>query len=170
MDYKVIDNFLDKVFFEDFKKKIFLDECPWYWRNNTTSYHKDDPFYFTHSFYNNSQITSPLFNEYIVTILDKLDCFIPIQIRANLYTNQNKKVNSSFHIDYTLKQGKTAILYMNTCESETVLFKNKKIKIKSKENRILIFDSLIEHSVIINTDVPRRIIINFNYFENKILN
>jgi hypothetical protein len=111
-----------------------------------------------------------LFNEYIVTILDKLDCFIPIQIRANLYTNQNKKVNSSFHIDYTLKQGKTAILYMNTCESETVLFKNKKIKIKSKENRILIFDSLIEHSVIINTDVPRRIIINFNYFENKILN
>ena len=166
--YKVIDNFLEKNFFKNFKKLMFSENINWYWRNKTVVNEKDS-FYFTHSFYNDWKINSAFFSEYINPVLIKLNCFTPIQIRANLTINQ-KKNNVSFHTDYNIKESKTAILYMNTCNSCTVLSKNEKIKIKSKENRLLIFDSLIEHSVLLESDVLRRIVINFNFFEKDILN
>jgi len=53
---------------------------------------------------------------------------------------------------------------MNTCNGYTILDKKEKIKITSEENKILLFNSQIEHAAVSQTDVDRRIIINFNYF------
>jgi Pyruvate/2-oxoacid:ferredoxin oxidoreductase delta subunit len=160
MEYKVINNFLEENYFKELKHILFLSEFPWFWKDSTTP-EKNDHFYFTHSFYNENKINSFYYEKFIINILNKLNCLKPIQVRANLTINKNKIYKTGFHIDY--KNCKTAILYMNTCNSETILNKTKKIKIKSIENRLLLFNSNINHCAIIKKDVERRIIINFNF-------
>ena len=57
----------------------------------------------------------------------------------------------------------TAILYMNTNNGYTLLGEKEKIKIKSEENTMLIFNSQIKHCAVSQTDTERRVVINFNY-------
>ena len=71
--------------------------------------------------------------------------------------------------DYKIKSSKTAILYLNTCNGGTEIKIDNKIEfIKAEENKILIFDSDIEHRGLVSTDADFRYILNFNYFENII--
>ena len=69
----------------------------------------------------------------------------------------NKK--AGYHID-TLNK-KTAILYVNTNNGGTK-FKNGKF-VKSLENRVVVFDSNMEHTGVTCTNQQRRIVVNFNY-------
>jgi hypothetical protein len=73
----------------------------------------------------------------------------------------DKQYKSDYHVDFEYPC-KTAILYLNTCNGYTEF--NKKTKIKCEENKILIFDSNIEHCAVSQTDAEKRIVINFNYF------
>lgn len=166
MKYKIIDNFLDKTLFEEIKNILFFNEVPWFWRDKTTP-NKNDSFYFTHSFFNNNRINSSLFEKCIFPFLNLLNCLSLIEVRANLIVNRNKDYCSSYHKDYNNDKVTTAIFYLNTCNSETILFKKNQIKIKSIENRILIFDAKIDHYAVYKQDVDRRIILNFNYIKNE---
>ena len=57
---------------------------------------------------------------------------------------------------------------MNSCNGGTEIKINNEIKsIKAEENKMLIFDSDVEHRGIVSTDADFRYIINFNYFENN---
>ena len=160
---KVINNILNKEKFLKFKEIMFSDDLAWYFKKNMT--YKDN-YFFNHCFYTKNKIRSEfLFNEYIKDILDKINCVAIIGIRANLMLRKKKVYQSNYHIDRPEKC-KTAVLYMNTCNGYTVIDKNNPIKIKSEENKIIIFDSNILHKAISQTDCERRIVINFNYFEN----
>ena len=55
----------------------------------------------------------------------------------------------------------TAIYYINTCNGYTE-FKTGE-KVKSVSNRMVIFDSELEHQGVTATDDKRRVLINFNY-------
>jgi hypothetical protein len=44
------------------------------------------------------------------------------------------------------------------------IHKDKTKFIKSEENKVIIFDSNIEHRSVIQTDTDRRLILNLNYF------
>ena len=65
-------------------------------------------------------------------------------------------------IDY--KNIYTAILYINTNNGWTK-FKGGG-KIKCVENRIVIFDSNIQHAGFTCTDKKRKVVVNFNYGTN----
>ena len=86
-----------------------------------------------------------------------------ISIRCNLTLNYEKQYKCSWHKDQEY-DCKTAILYLNTCNGYTE-FKDKSKKIKSEENKIVIFDTKNTHRLVNQTDSKRRIVINFNYFD-----
>ena len=56
---------------------------------------------------------------------------------------------------------KTAVFYINTNNGWTYIKNGGKVK--SVANRIVIFDSNLEHTGVTCTDEKRRVIVNFNY-------
>ena len=168
MNYKIIDNFLNKDLFKIFKEEIFnINQTPWYFREAQTEYSvndKTDRGHFTLNFYYDLQHGYTYFDKYLYEIYKKLDIKALVQARANLNLKEdNEKQKLFFHCDNDFAC-KTAIFYMNTNNGGTVLYEENSIKIDSIENRILIFDSQIKHASIRQTDEKRRIVININYF------
>jgi len=167
LDYKIIDNFLEKEDFYKFQKEIFnAHNVPWFYKNSQTTgsiNDIDDVGYFSLSFFNNYSNNLNEFNYFLYKIYEKLNCQALIQSRANLFLKQKENKKLYFHTDVEFKC-KTAIFYMNTNNGATILDINEKIKIDSIENRMLIFDSQINHCALIQSDIKRRILININYF------
>jgi len=159
LNYEIINNFLEKNLFDKLKTILFSEQISWFFKNHQTT---DDNYFFNHCFYNKHMACSPLFDE-ILPILKKLNVIALIEARANLLLKQENIFKSNFHIDRNFKC-KTAILYMNTCNGYTLLDDVENIKINCEENKMLIFDSRIKHCAVSQTDVNRRIVINFNYF------
>jgi len=160
LEYKIIDNFLDKEIFNNFKNILFSKSINWFFLQHMT---KEDHYFFGHCFYNHFVPQSPYYIEHIEPMLIKLKVRAVSEIRANLVLKGTNQYQSNFHVDRPF-ECKTAILYMNTCNGYTILDEDKKIKISSEENKLLIFNSKIKHAGVSQTDVDRRIVINFNYF------
>mgnify|MGYP003115002922 FL=1 len=162
---RIINNFLDKDFFERLKTLIIKSEFSWFKRETMVAGSTNNLGYFTHSFYNNHRVTSERYYEYILPILNKLDSKATITARANLTPSVFYKENScAFHTDQKFNC-KTAILYLNTCDGGTEFKIEDKIKfVKSEENKIVIFDTNIEHRGTKSNDADFRYLINFNYF------
>jgi Rps23 Pro-64 3,4-dihydroxylase Tpa1-like proline 4-hydroxylase len=165
-DVKIVKNFLDKDFFQDLQNLITQSEFPWFQRKTMVVGTTDNLGYFTHSFYNNNQINCDAYFKYIIPILKKLNSKAVVEVRANLAPSCFlKKDACAFHTDNSYKC-KTAILYLNTCDGGTEFKINDEIKfIKSEENKIVIFNSDIEHRATKSTNVDFRYILNFNYFD-----
>lgn len=161
--YKVINNFLSKEDFINIKNLLFSNEIAWFYLNNMVE--KDNGF-FNHCFYNNFKPMSDFYFTHIISIINKLKVAAIIQIRANLLLKKETQYFSKFHVDAPFKC-KTAVFYINTCNGYTILDEKLKIKIKCEENKMLIFDSNVFHCAASQTDVDRRIVINFNYFEDE---
>ena len=76
------------------------------------------------------------------------------RIKANLRSKTIFHRKSLYHTDGPeLGPHKTAILYMNTCNGYTKFKKGGKVK--SVENRVVIFDSDLEHAGVTCTDEKR---------------
>ena len=158
--FKVIDNFLDKKYFNEIKNFILSEEFPWYYNEYISD--KNDPkdfYYFTHVFYNENSANSSAYSIW-KNFLKKIDCKALIRIKANMHNNLNKKRKNKLHVDYPYSH-KGCLFYLNSNNGETY-FKNKKVL--PKENRAVFFDPSIPHSSSLCTDKKRRITINFNYF------
>ena len=162
---EIIQNFLNKNFFEDLKELVLESEFSWFQRKTMVSDSTDNLGYFTHSFYNNHKINCDTYFKYIIPILDKLNSKAVIEVRANLTPSVFfKNKNSNFHTDNNFNC-KTAILYLNTCDGGTEFKIDNEIKfIKSEENKIVVFDSNIEHRGVTSKNANFRYVINFNYF------
>ena len=162
---QVTKNFLEKKSFEDLQNLITESEFAWFQRKTMVKGTSNNLGYFTHSFYNNHKINCDTYFKYIIPILDKLNSKAVIEVRANLTPSVFfKNKNSDFHTDNDFNC-KTAILYLNTCDGGTEFKIDNEIKfIKSEENKIVVFDSNIEHSGVTSKNANFRYIINFNYF------
>ena len=164
---KVIDNFLDKKYFEQIQKTMLGDFFPWYYNSCITN-HKDteDNFYFTHNFYNNIQSQTlhpgPASNYYnlLIKFLKQLKCKSIIRIKGNLYLNKNQKQIHQYHKDFPFKH-KGCLLYINDNNGFTYFEKE---KVKPKANRAVFFDPSKDHASSLPTDSNRRVNINVNYF------
>ena len=164
MKVEIHKNFLEKQFFLSLKSLITDLDFPWRFRPRMTDSDSNEAFYFTFSFFNELKINSTYYNDFIIPILNQLNCVAPIQIRANL-TIKKSGAKSGWHIDYPTKS-KTAILYLNNCDGGTELqLKSKNKFIKSEENKIVIFDASIKHRGIVQTDTQTRYFLNLNYFD-----
>ena len=162
---KIINNFLDKDFFEKLKTLIIKSEFPWFQRQTMVAGTTNNLGYFTHSFYNNHKVNSERYYEFILPILNKLNSKATITARANLAPSVFYKEKScAFHTDQKFNC-KIAILYLNTCDGGTEFkIKDKIHFVKSEENKIVIFNSDIEHRGTKSNDSDFRYLINFNYF------
>ena len=162
---KVIENFLEDDFFESLKKLIIESEFSWFRRDHMVSDNDKTLGYFSHSFFNKYGVNCKHYDQFIIPILEKLNAHAVIQVRANLSPSCfYKGIKSEFHTDST-HPSKTAILYLNTCDGGTELKIDDEIQlVKAEKNKMLIFDTNVEHRGTPSTDVDFRYIINFNYY------
>ena len=159
---EIIDNFLDPYYFRSLQKSIVGKSFPWYYApNGISGTKKNDGTYFTHMFYFNKPLSD--YSILLTPLIQKIpyDPNKLNRIKANLYPQSQRRIYHGWHDDYeTPHEG--CIFYLNTNNGYTI-FKNKKIK--SVENRLLLFDPSVLHRSTTCTDAQSRININFNYGE-----
>ena len=155
----MIDGFLPEDQFNHIQELLMGSWFPWYY-NKSIIKGEYSRFQFTHIFYKEKFEPSqylPLF-DYTQRILGVEKLF---KIKSNLMVKTLSSENTGFHIDGFIGARKTALLYINTNDGGTK-FHNHDI-IKSVANRMVIFDSNLEHAGITCTDQNTRVVVNFNY-------
>jgi hypothetical protein len=163
MQYEVLNNFLEEKEFNLIKSTLLRSNFPWYY-NNEVVYNDKNNFQFTHIFFIDHSIVSNMFN-LIKPLINKINPISLVRIKANLTTKTDTIVEHGCHVDYDIQKTdkmKTSIFYINSNNGYT-RFKNKKM-IKSKENRLLSFNTDMEHTGSTCTDENVRVVINLNYF------
>jgi len=166
---KIEDNFLKQEDFDKIQK--LMDEpspFPWFYADRIVFEDDVDKFQFIHAFYDNHMPMSPFSNE-LDSIINIIQPFSIVKIRAKLLTRTPEIVESTFHVDIplleeNLKQWTTSIFYINTNNGYTK-FEDGTI-VESVANRMLSFPANMKHCGTSCTDERRRVVINFNYFEN----
>ena len=166
---EIIDNFLSEYQFKQITNVILLPHFPWYWNDQTL-----DPKHYKHHNPNNYQFTHRIFHyadggiisDYYSLcdiIQQKLGVRKLSRIKMNLLPQTFFHRKGGMHTDLGGLPSiqKTAIFYLNTNNGWTEFKKGGKVK--SVANRMVIFDSNIEHQGVTCTDKKRRVVINFNY-------
>ena len=165
---QVIDNFLPEYHFRQISNMILGAEFPWYFNDSSVRRGDDSRYQFVHALYNVDRggIISqsyPLFD----MVQQKLGVKRLDRIKMNLNPKTFFHRKSGFHTDQrpydesVPQHQKTAIFYFNTNNGWTEFKKGGKVK--SVANRMVIFDSNLEHRGVTCTDEKRRVVINFNY-------
>ena len=157
---KIVDNFLDKKYFEELQKLISGVEFSWFFQKsvNNNQEDKDLYFYLTHLLYSDEKPNSnflPAFQP----LLDKIGYKKLIRVKANLYPRTEKFQVNAPHVDFTF-ENKGFLFYFNTCDSKTVL---QDCHIDCIENRGVYFDPTKPHSSSSCTNVKARFSLNVNY-------
>ena len=175
INFKVIDNFLDKEYFDSLVNLFIGDteseEAAVSWFFNTAVTHtkehkkyqtkKDKLFYLVHLMYQNNIPTSVHYDK-MLPLLEKLRVRCLIRMKANLYPNTEILHENKMHSDFEFPHS-GAILYLNTCDGYTKLHDGKKID--SVANRVLLFNSSEKHCSTTTTDTLARINININFID-----
>lgn len=152
---EIIDNFLSDSEFDQVFSMIADTSFPWYFGVIVSGSKYSQ---FSHVFYNHDEPTH--YYPRLRFLRKKLKVKSLIRIKANLNPRTQTLEEHDYHIDYP--NVKTAIFYLNTCDGYTK-FKNGE-KVDSVKNRIVIFDSNLEHTGTSCTNQFGRLVINFNYF------
>jgi hypothetical protein len=156
---KIVDNFLDQTHLSDLQALIFDLDFPW--RIREGSFEKDE-FYLTYNFFCNFNVGSEHFTSLIRPILFKLGAKAVVEARTNCLISKVFD-NSLWHADYD--NCVTTIVYLNDADGGTELNIDGEVKfIKAVENRAVIFDSNILHRARTSKTIPRRYILNLNYY------
>ena len=167
---KIEDNFLKQEEFDKIQKLMGEPSpFPWFYADRIVFEDDVDKFQFIHAFYDNHMPMSPFSNE-LDSIINIIQPFSIVKIRAKLLTRTPEIVESTFHVDIplleeNLKQWTTSIFYINTNNGYTK-FEDGTI-VESVANRMLSFPANMKHCGTSCTDERRRIVINFNYFTKE---
>lgn len=157
--YKVVDNFLDQYSFKKLQEMILSNQLPWYYNSSVATQTSQDGSYFTHYFYVGNIGQQQRFDA-IQDVINILNPYVILKIKANLYPQTKKIIEHGQHVDYDFKH-KGFILYINDNDGYTRLEDG--TKIKSVANRGLYFDASRKHNSTTCTDAAARFNINFNY-------
>ena len=160
---EVIDDFLPSYYFEEIQSSLLGSHFPWYYNSSilTAEHPQYNPksFQFYHQFYDlNIGIISDFYG-LLEPILPKFISNNIYRIKANLTPRTVFSRMSGYHID--IPDVTTAILYINTNNGYTKITGH--CKVKSVANRLVKFDSNLEHTGVSCTDEKTRVLINFNY-------
>ena len=167
MKYEVIDNFLDKEYFDSLVTFFFDDQMPW--RMITDFVEKNEIqnklFLMWHEIYSSWMPRSPAFDK-IFPLLQKLEAVDLLRIKANLYPSSETLQEHIMHIDFDYPH-LGALLSLNTCDGYTKLKDG--TRINSVANRVLLFDASEEHCSTTTTNNFARFNININYLTQRFL-
>lgn len=177
-DLCIIDEFLSNEDFEKIKTIFTNENTPWFFSkgiafpNDTIRETSDtgslDDYFFSHVLYNNMRPQSDLFDNTINILGPALKQELQFQlstiirIKFNLYTRTQIVNRHPWHIDAKdLPKLRGALLMLNTCDGYTGFIDG--TKVKSVENRLVLFDSLEKHHSTSTSDASTRMTININY-------
>ena len=166
---KVIDNFLSSYQFKIIESVMMGAEFPWYFNEGIIK-ESDEHYQFTNQFFyyeddKDQYQASSLFSilEPSIELLGLTNSSGKLyRIKANLNPRTVFHRKGGWHIDFINDPPfKTAVYYVNTNNGWTEFKKGGRVK--SVANRMVIFDSNLEHQGVTCTDEKRRVVINFNY-------
>ena len=159
---EIIDNYLPSYQFKQLQSMVMESQFAWFY--NTGTCFNEDPFpQMIHMFYrleseNGRDVVndpSPM-GEMIRNVIK---CKNLVRVKGNLNPRTVFHRNTGYHIDYPNMW--TSIFYLNTNNGWTQFKKGGKVK--CVENRLVTFDSNLEHAGVTCTDEKVRVLINFNY-------
>jgi hypothetical protein len=168
MDYKIIDNFLPEEEYVKIKQHLLDDMIvPWFY-NPFVAYKEnkdiETEFQFIHNFFRpDIGFTSEPGREMLLPLLNKIDPKNVYRIKANIGPRTAVETVGGYHTDFHPDDLKcrTAVYYVNSNNGYT-LFKDG-TKVESVGNRLVEFDSTLEHTSVSCTDEKVRCVINLNY-------
>jgi uncharacterized protein YbcV (DUF1398 family) len=160
---KIIDNFLS-----DYEFNLICEQTidnhyfPLFLKKDVAYENSNDGIYFTHKFFNDGKVTSNFFH-ILNPILNKINPKQILRIQFNLYPKTILIKRHAYHIDFDFPHN-GLIYYLNSNNGKTIL-KNKVFnkKIKSIQNRALLFDPSKKHASTTCTNQRFRSNIIFNY-------
>ena len=170
MKIEIIDNFLPDYYFNQLQSRLLGEYMPWF--HNEYILHVDEGKNKTYQFmhllydirpeYNGETPVYSLVKDSLNLILSKLKVTKLYRIKANLRTRLFfNRSGGGYHTDgYDCSH--TSIYYINTNNGYTK-FKNG-TKVKSVQNRMVVFPSNLEHQGYTCSDKLKRVVINFNYY------
>ena len=158
MNIKIIDNFLDKEYFNLLNNQFLSSEFPWYFQKEKV-FENDGDYQHTHLFFDNNKINSNYFN-IIEPFLSRLNIKSLVRIKLNLTFKESVFKKFNLHTDVNFDCN-TAVFYLNTNNGKTI-FEDEEVD--SVENRIVKFSSSLKHSGTSTTNAPYRMVLNLNYF------
>ena len=166
---KIEDNVLDQEIFDELQTLMMGGEIAWFYDDVVDNIKDVNKFQFNHIFYLNNVPISP-FLEKLNPIGEIINSISIWRIKANLLTKTSNIILKEFHVDIgniseeKLKQWTTSIFYMGTNNGYTKFEDG--TKVESVANRMVTFPANLKHSGTSCTDERRRVVVNFNYFEN----
>lgn len=163
MKTQVIDNFIEENKFKEIQEHFLGPNIPWYFHDGVVL-PGDGGYQFIHLMYTEYSPKSAYFN-LIEPVFRDLGAASIVRCKANLQPRGSQIIENNFHTDF--QNCVTAILYVNSNDGYT-LFKNGD-RIESVANRLVVFDSNLEHTGTNCTDEPCRVVINFNYHPHDII-
>jgi hypothetical protein len=167
---QIIDNFLPDKEFKNIQDTLLNGDFPWFLtefkiiNDGGTRIDVDElyNFQFTHTLYGQLGPRSK-YIETLAPILEKLNPSAINSIKANITPITPKLMTYGYHTDTNITNGYTGVYYINSNNGVTV-FENGDV-VESKENRMLIFNSMLKHSGTSCTDQKVRCVINFNFYK-----
>ena len=167
---EIIDNFLPEDQFNIIRKTMFDEwDFAWFFTPGQSYVGQPDRFMFNHVIVSMERGINSHHFEMFEDVLKKLGAYRLFRMKANLTLRTDEHEAGGFHVDgfdknFGYPEGSlTSVYYINTCNGYTE-FKTGE-KVESVSNRMLIFDSELEHQGVSSTDELRRVLINFNYNE-----
>ena len=169
MKIDIIDDFLSEYHADHYVKifdgtKVGTGIFPWFFCNNLNDNGSAGHYYFNHSLIMNYEVESyewlPIFEPLVNRIGISFDNVW--RLKVNLYPWTQRRFNHHSHTDYEPNSGlATALYFVNDNDGVTIF--NRKKTIKSKENRIILFDGSTKHHSTTPTDTNYRCTINIDY-------
>ena len=162
-EHEVIDNFLDKDYFEELKKIVMSKEIPWY-RSEVIPVVVVDPApihpFFCHLLFYKAYVNSEYYDKFGDVFWSKLKMKALLRMKLNLYSKTDTIEVHNRHRDFTYDH-KGCLFSFNTCDGFTTLEDD--TKIESVENRALLFNPSTYHSSSSTTNDDIRLNLNINY-------
>ena len=152
---EVVDNFLPDYYFKQLQS--IVRGWPWFYEDYIIS--GDNRFQFTTAILNDRVIHEEYY-DVLEPLISKLNVKKFFRIKANLQTRTLFNRSGGYHID-KCPCPYTGVYYINTNNGYTKFKKGGKVK--SVANRMVIFNSSLEHTGFSCTDEKIRIVINFNW-------
>ena len=166
-EYEIIDDAISEYDFFHICETITNSKTfPWVFEKEITFKNDLDSkfiFYMTHLFYYNNSPISHFF-DLLEPILKRINPFTLHRIKANFYPNQNYFYEHSMHTDDQSTLGALFYLNDNNGYTKLELENGDLVKIESKGNRLLLFNSKKDHCSTNCTDDFGRFNINFNFY------
>lgn len=184
MMFEIIDNLLPKSYLKDLQNYFLSQQGDWNYNDNLTgdeSYKVLGSFGFTMRLHWNQMFVNSyagtLSRALILTALDKVEevtstTHLVVRARADMTVYNPLNHLHELHTDYPYEHT-TAIFYLNTSDGNTLLYdrEGKKLltEVEPIENRLLIFDGLLQHTGHSPSNHKSRVLVNMNFMTEELV-